>query len=190
MHQQQQQQHGHYPQHHHHQQHHHRPHHNNGYHQHMSNGNGHSNGHGMNMPLGASDSKAFRRDMKNNSTEKKMERETEFFWTVCSKNKEHQQRAPRQPLDKEERELFGKQGSVGIKFNAYEAIPVECNGPGSEDFTPMGSFNEIRDGLPNFVLNNILKMKYDVPTPIQKYAVPLGLSSSDLMCCAQTVCNL
>lgn len=116
-----------------------------------------------------------------------MERETEYFWTVLEKNKKHRQQVANVPVEKEERDLFGKQGSVGIKFNAYEAIPVECNGPGSEDITPMASFNDLRESLPNFVLDNVLKMKYDIPTPIQKYAVPLGLAGSDLMCCAQTV---
>lgn len=116
-----------------------------------------------------------------------MERETEFFWTVCEKNKKYNQKAPSVTVEKEERELFGKQGAVGIKFSTYEAIPVECNGPGSENVTPMSSFSEVCEMLPPFVLKNILKMKYDVPTPIQKYAVPLGLAGSDLMCCAQTV---
>lgn len=139
------------------------------------------------MPTSESDRKAFRRNLQDDSTMRKMERETEYFWTVCEKNKKHRQQAYSLPVEKEERELFGKQGSVGIKFNAYEAIPVECNGPGSEEIAPMGSFNDLRESLPKFVLNNIVKMKYDAPTPIQKYAVPLGLAGMDLMCCAQTV---
>mmetsp|Transcript_13613 Transcript_13613/g.22449 ORF Transcript_13613/g.22449 Transcript_13613/m.22449 type:complete len:869 (-) Transcript_13613:698-3304(-) len=168
------------PQHHYHQQHYQQ--HQHQQHQHSQ----HSNGYQNNMPISESDRKAFRRNLQDDSTQRKMERETEFFWTVCNKNKKHRQQAPRMSAEKEERELFGKQGSVGIKFNAYEAIPVECNGPGTENFVPMGSFDEVAERLPSFVMNNILKMKYDVPTPIQKYAVPLGLSSHDLMCCAQT----
>lgn len=139
------------------------------------------------MPVTEADRKNFRRNVQDDSTQRKMERETQFFWNVCEKNKKNNQPTPSLPVDREEKELFGKQGTVGIKFNAYEAIPVECNGPGTDGFVPMGSFNELRDNLPTFVVNNIVKMKYDIPTPIQKYAVPLGLSSTDLMCCAQTV---
>ena len=149
------------------------------------------NGHGFNqnprVNMTEAERKAARRSMQDDSTQRKMERETEYFWTLCDKNRRFGQKAPILPTEKEARELFGKQGSVGINFNAYEAIPVECNGPGSEGISPMGSFDEIREKLPDFVLRNILKMKYDIPTPIQKYAVPLGLAGVDLMCCAQTV---
>jgi len=33
---------------------------------------------------------------------------------------------------------------------------------------------------------NIRKAKYDKPTPIQKWAIPLILSGRDMMACAQT----
>ena len=137
--------------------------------------------------MSESEKKARRRMLQDGSTQRKMERETEFFWSIVEKNKKFNQRPTAIPEQVEVKELFGKQGSVGIKFDAYEAIPVECNGPGTEEFSPLTSFSDIKDRLPPFVVDNIARMKYDVPTPIQKYAIALGLTGNDLMCCAQTV---
>merc|ERR1719162_2889918 len=33
---------------------------------------------------------------------------------------------------------------------------------------------------------NIERMRYQLPTPIQKHSIPLAVSKQDLMCCAQT----
>ena len=41
------------------------------------------------------------------------------------------------------------------------------------------SLGEIVDG-------NVALCKYDKPTPVQKYAIPVVLAKRDLMACAQT----
>jgi hypothetical protein len=67
----------------------------------------------------------------------------------------------------------------------YDAIPVEVNGPGSEEIQPLSSFEELGMSLPAFLKRNVALMKYASPTPIQKHAIPLAISGKDLMCCAQ-----
>jgi ATP-dependent RNA helicase DDX3X len=41
-------------------------------------------------------------------------------------------------------------------------------------------------GLHKRLMPNILLMKFDKPTPVQKYAIPIALGERDLMACAQT----
>ena len=36
------------------------------------------------------------------------------------------------------------------------------------------------------LLSNVAKAKYDKPTPVQKWAIPIILNGRDLMSCAQT----
>jgi superfamily II DNA/RNA helicase len=40
--------------------------------------------------------------------------------------------------------------------------------------------------LGEIIDNNISLCKYDKPTPVQKYAIPVVLAKRDLMACAQT----
>ena len=40
--------------------------------------------------------------------------------------------------------------------------------------------------LGDIIKNNIMLSKYDKPTPVQKYALPIILAKRDLMACAQT----
>ena len=49
--------------------------------------------------------------------------------------------------------------------------------------------------LRDILKENVVKAKYDKPTPIQKWAIPIILSGRDMMACAQTgsgktVCSL
>jgi ATP-dependent RNA helicase DDX3X len=88
------------------------------------------------------------------------------------------------PLSRDERleeELFGT-ANTGINFNKYEDIPVEATG----DQVPehIKSFDEIK--LTEIIRNNIALARYEKPTPVQKYAIPIILSGRDLMACAQT----
>uniref|UniRef100_A0A182W095 RNA helicase n=1 Tax=Anopheles minimus TaxID=112268 RepID=A0A182W095_9DIPT len=80
-----------------------------------------------------------------------------------------------------EAELF-KHGNTGINFSKYEDIPVEATG----DDVPghISSFDDIE--LTEIIENNIKLARYDKPTPVQKYAIPIILSGRDLMACAQT----
>lgn len=98
------------------------------------------------------------------------ERRSENDWTI--------------PLARDERqeaELFGT-GNTGINFSKYEDIPVEATG----DKVPrhITSFEEVQ--LTEIIRNNIALARYDTPTPVQKYAIPIIISRRDVMACAQT----
>lgn len=88
------------------------------------------------------------------------------------------------PTARDERleiELFGT-GNTGINFNKYEDIPVEATG---DDVPPhITSFEEVQ--MTEIIANNIALARYDKPTPVQKYAIPIIMSGRDLMACAQT----
>jgi ATP-dependent RNA helicase DDX3X len=68
----------------------------------------------------------------------------------------------------------------GISFERYEDIPVES----SEEMPVMDSFTDC-DVHPT-MLNNINRLQYETPTPVQKHAIPIYLMRRDLMACAQT----
>lgn len=138
---------------------------------------------------GAGDKKQNRRMAQEELTQKKMEKETEYFWTLVERNKKQSNRRINSngSGSGEEKKLFGAQGNAGIKFDSYESIPVEKSGPHADAAPPMNSFDELIDSLPEFMTSNLQRMKYDLPTPIQKYAIPLALLGHDLMCSAQTV---
>lgn len=70
----------------------------------------------------------------------------------------------------------------GINFDKYDDIPVEVSGRDQCGF--ISSFEEGKL-LPTF-LQNVKKAKYDRPTPIQKYSIPIISAGRDLMACAQT----
>lgn len=83
--------------------------------------------------------------------------------------------------EKLEFDLFGS-GNTGINFNKYEDIPVEASG----DDIPshINSFEDIQ--MTEIIVNNIGLARYDKPTPVQKYAIPIIISGRDVMACAQT----
>lgn len=98
------------------------------------------------------------------------ERRNDNDWTVL---------LPRD--ERVELELFGT-GNTGINFSKYEDIPVEATG----DKVPchITSFEEVQ--LTEIIRNNISMARYDTPTPVQKYAIPIILGKRDVMACAQT----
>ncbi|KAI9834856.1 MAG: DEAD-box ATP-dependent RNA helicase [Sarea resinae] len=86
-----------------------------------------------------------------------------------------------------ERDLFGvandpsKQHS-GINFEKYDDIPVEASGHDVPE-----AINEFTNPpLDNHLLTNIGLAGYKVPTPVQKYSIPIVMGGRDLMACAQT----
>ncbi len=129
-------------------------------------------------------SKINRRTTQEELIQKKTEKETDYFWSLVEKNRRQNKRVL--ISHHEEKTLFGSQGNAGIKFDSYDSIPVEKSGPGADLIPPITSFSELHESLPDFVISNLQRMKYDVPTPIQKYAIPLALGGHDLMCSAQT----
>jgi len=77
--------------------------------------------------------------------------------------------------------IFGSE-NTGINFDAYEDIPVETSG---HDCPPhVEKFEEL--DLGEALLANIRRCKYTKPTPVQRYAIPIGLAGRDMMACAQT----
>jgi probable ATP-dependent RNA helicase DDX4 len=74
--------------------------------------------------------------------------------------------------------------TVGINFQKQNAIPVSVTGKDSENIKPIESFQEAK--LTELLLENVRKSKYEVPTPVQKYAMPIISARRDLMACAQT----
>ncbi|KAF6260245.1 DEAD-domain-containing protein [Scenedesmus sp. NREL 46B-D3] len=77
--------------------------------------------------------------------------------------------------------VFGQE-NTGINFDAYEDIPVEASG---RDCPPHAdSFEEL--DLGDIIANNVRRCKYTKPTPVQRYAIPIGLAGRDIMACAQT----
>ncbi|CAB3248402.1 unnamed protein product [Arctia plantaginis] len=88
------------------------------------------------------------------------------------------------PLPRDERqelELFGT-GNTGINFSKYEDIPVEASGDRVPEF--ITSFEDVN--LTEIMRSNIALARYDKPTPVQKYAIPIVLGHRDVMACAQT----
>lgn len=80
-----------------------------------------------------------------------------------------------------ETELFGT-ANTGINFSKYEDIPVEATG--NQVPPHITSFEDVK--LTEIISNNIVLARYDKPTPVQKYAIPIIISGRDLMACAQT----
>jgi len=69
-----------------------------------------------------------------------------------------------------------------IDFEKYDEIPVETSGENCP--LPIKSWAEI--DLGTTLQNNIKLAKYERPTPVQKYSLPIVMSGRDLMGCAQT----
>lgn len=86
-----------------------------------------------------------------------------------------------------ERELFGvpndpSKQHTGINFEKYDDIPVEASGQGVPE--PVTKFTN--PPLDDHLLTNIDLAGYKVPTPVQKYSIPIVMGGRDLMACAQT----
>lgn len=84
-----------------------------------------------------------------------------------------------------EKELFGdpadpQKTHTGLNFEKYDDIPVEATGANVPD--PILSFETAP--LDPLLLENIKLARYTTPTPVQKYSIPVVLTSkSDLMGC-------
>ncbi|KAI0979961.1 hypothetical protein GJ496_001330 [Pomphorhynchus laevis] len=86
-------------------------------------------------------------------------------------------------FDESERSLFSRGVRTGVNFDKYDCIKVNVTG-GGKDCKPIDTFNDLN--LIPTLLDNVNRCNYTRPTPIQRYALPLLLSKSDLMACAQT----
>ena len=72
--------------------------------------------------------------------------------------------------------------STAIDFGAYEDIPVETSG--RDVPPPIDGFEERTLGA--VLMQNVRKCGFTKPTPVQRYAIPIGMATRDLMACAQT----
>ncbi|KAF2141875.1 uncharacterized protein K452DRAFT_227816 [Aplosporella prunicola CBS 121167] len=86
-----------------------------------------------------------------------------------------------------ERDLFGipndpSKQHTGINFEKYDDIPVEASGQG----VPEAVTTFTNPPLDDHLINNIELAGYKVPTPVQKYSIPIVMGGRDLMACAQT----
>lgn len=98
-----------------------------------------------------------------------------------SRSRENDWTIPTARDERLELELFGT-GNTGINFNKYEDIPVEATG---EDVpSHIDSFVDIQ--MTEIISTNIALARYDKPTPVQKYAIPIIMGRRDVMACAQT----
>jgi ATP-dependent RNA helicase DDX3X len=86
-----------------------------------------------------------------------------------------------------ERELFGtpddpSKQHTGINFEKYDDIPVEASGHDVPE--PVLTFTN--PPLDDHLIRNIELARYRIPTPVQKYSIPIVMGGRDLMACAQT----
>ncbi|KAI6090848.1 DEAD-domain-containing protein [Hypoxylon rubiginosum] len=94
---------------------------------------------------------------------------------------------PGPPNPRMERDLFGtpddpSKQHTGINFEKYDDIPVEASGQNVPE--PVLTFTN--PPLDDHLLRNIELAHYKVPTPVQKYSIPIVMGGRDLMACAQT----
>jgi ATP-dependent RNA helicase DDX3X len=80
---------------------------------------------------------------------------------------------------REDESLFNRH-STGLDFAKYEDIPVQA----SALFLPIHSFEECR--FPSSLLDNLHRLSYSVPTPVQKYVISAALEGRDIIAIAQT----
>ena len=86
------------------------------------------------------------------------------------------------PPPAEDEESIFQTISAGINFDRYDEIPVEVTGR-----DPPGNINSFEEcEFFETTKDNIRKCKYQRPTPVQKYAIPIIMQGRDLMACAQT----
>ncbi|XP_060588964.1 ATP-dependent RNA helicase DDX3Y-like isoform X3 [Ruditapes philippinarum] len=88
---------------------------------------------------------------------------------------------PLPPNQKMEDELFGN-SNTGINFDKYNDIPVDATGEDCPQH--IDEFDDI--GFGEIIRNNIKLTRYQKPTPVQKYSIPIIMGERDLMACAQT----
>ncbi|KAJ6643012.1 ATP-dependent RNA helicase vasa [Pseudolycoriella hygida] len=86
------------------------------------------------------------------------------------------------PPEADEDEIFTMHIAAGVNFCKLNEIPVTVIGDNIPQ--PIKSFADA--GIQQFVLDNIGRSGYEVPTSIQKNAIPIVSAGRDLMACAQT----
>lgn len=145
--------------------------------------------------------KSVRRDAQQRDLDTKAQKDVAFYWETQEVNKKRDQEKGGPPrkgkrfLEEEKDELFRTNASMaqGIDFKKYDEIEVEVSGSDNNqnnlgNIPVCNSFTELvkEFELPEWLANNINNCNYVVPTPVQKYSIPIGIKSLDIMVCAQT----
>jgi hypothetical protein len=143
---------------------------------------------------GSNDRKAYNRQFQEAATQRKAAADVQYFWDAVTRNeraKSAQNLSNRRVINKnssqEEKILFSKKVEGSDHGNLDHGIPVERSGPRADEIPVIEDFFELEGKIPSYVFENIRRLRYEKPTPIQKHSVPLGIAGMDLMCCAQTV---
>ena len=138
-----------------------------------------------NVPSQKSERKARRTMAQNAKVNAKQSAEASHFFSAARRNAG---RRPPLQAGMSERELFkpAYQGAGGINFDKYDEIEVERSGPGAGDVPSLDDFTALFAHIPRWLGQNVERMGYRKPTPIQKHAVPLIMSGRDVLCAAQT----
>jgi ATP-dependent RNA helicase DDX3X len=117
------------------------------------------------------------------STPREQPRESQMFGYGAWKDGQHIVGGRNQRMEKE---IFGEANDpskqhTGINFEKYDDIPVEATGADVPE--PVTSFTS--PPLDAVLLENISYARYETPTPVQKYSIPIVANGRDLMACAQ-----
>ncbi|KAL4235604.1 putative ATP-dependent RNA helicase ddx4 [Mactra antiquata] len=86
------------------------------------------------------------------------------------------------PAPPEEEEEIFKSIQKGIHFDNFDKIPVEVTGQDAP--AAITRFEDAK--LYDAFFENVKRAKYEKPTPVQKYSIPIISAGRDLMACAQT----
>jgi len=83
--------------------------------------------------------------------------------------------------------LDGAGGTVYRDVNVFDGIPITLDGKEKEKFREMNKFvgDEVVFLHP-LVVENIGRVGYDRPSPVQMWSIPIMAAGRDLMACAQT----
>lgn len=116
------------------------------------------------------------------------------YWEAQQWNKEGGvlSRKEEWELERDDTLLFDQSGraQAGLNFSKYEQVPVDISGSKANAIPVCKTFLDIftmfKDFMPQALEDNLKRCGYTTPTPVQKFAIPCGLVSRDVMCCAQT----
>lgn len=116
------------------------------------------------------------------------------FWDTQKWNKESGVLSRKEDweLERDDVAMFEMQGraTAGLNFSKYENVPVDISGSKANAIPVCKTFNEMYEKfatiIPDALVSNLKRVQYEIPTPVQKFAMPCGLAGRDIMCCAQT----
>eukprot|EP00915_Cephaloidophora_sp_WS-2016_P011752 GHVH01017159.1.p1 GENE.GHVH01017159.1~~GHVH01017159.1.p1 ORF type:complete len:588 (-),score=68.52 GHVH01017159.1:1197-2960(-) len=80
-------------------------------------------------------------------------------------------------------------GTVYRDVEVYDGVPITLEGLDSDKFKSMDSFAHSKESpsvLHPLVLDNISRLGYTRPSPVQMWSIPVMIANRDLMACAQT----